>query len=73
MIISQGSKVMRNPWTQRMKNDQTRKEPHPFIKLVLNLKEGSNTEGKGGPQQQAEHLKDEKKVWTWGIYGNRHM
>jgi hypothetical protein len=32
----------------------------PFIKLVLNSKEGDNMEGEGEPHQQAEHLKDEK-------------
>jgi hypothetical protein len=43
----------------------------PFIKLVLNSKEGANMEREGEPHQQAEHLKDEKKVLTWGIYENR--
>ncbi len=35
-----------------------------FIKLGLHSKEGANMEGKGEPHQQAEYLKDKKKILT---------
>jgi hypothetical protein len=55
-----------------MKNKQTRKEPCPSSNWCSTPKRAP-IEGEGEPHQQAEHLKDEKKVLTWGIYGNRHL
>jgi hypothetical protein len=56
------------------KNDKQpdKERASPFIILVLNIKEGANMEGKGEPHQQVDHLKDETKVLTWGIFENRH-